>query len=124
VTAGVAGVADTNPTEAMATACFHCGEPAAGDAPHVRVRGRDVVVCCHGCAAAANWINDAGLDDYYRLRVASGNRVMEADADFTARARDDIQRVPAVDTTRGRENALLVQCQRSPARPVPPFAGR
>ncbi|MDQ2701244.1 MAG: cadmium-translocating P-type ATPase [Pseudomonadota bacterium] len=47
--------------------CFHCGEPLpeglAGD------------FCCSGCEAAAQWIRDARLDDYYRLRSEPASRV-------------------------------------------------
>lgn len=28
--------------------------------------------CCHGCLSAAQWIQSAGLDDFYRLRELSG----------------------------------------------------
>jgi hypothetical protein len=49
------------PFEACANnaACFHCGEAIPAD---VRIRacvsGHERAVCCHGCAAAAQWIGD------------------------------------------------------------------
>ncbi len=76
--------------------CFHCGLPVpAGFDLEVTVGGRQHPVCCHGCQAAVAFIQDAGLDDFYRLRAApTGTRPGEgvaadpsafADADVAAR---------------------------------------
>ena len=62
-----------------ADACFHCGEPLPASPARVRVDGGDARFCCDGCAAAAQWIRDARLDDYYRLRSAAGRRVAADD---------------------------------------------
>lgn len=53
----------------MAESCFHCGEPIpTGTRLSVRVEGSEQPVCCIGCQHAAQWIVDARLSDYYRLR--------------------------------------------------------
>jgi Cu2+-exporting ATPase len=65
------------PFEACANnaACFHCGEAIPAD---LRIRacvsGHERAVCCHGCAAAAQWIDHLGLGDYYRLRSEPAQR--------------------------------------------------
>jgi len=45
--------------------CAHCALPV------VAGRGR---FCCPGCEAVFRFINDAGLDDYYRLRASNPPR--------------------------------------------------
>ena len=94
-------------------ACFHCGEPIAtgidlvahvGDAPRA--------VCCHGCAAAAEWIAGLGLADYYRLRSAPAARP-DDEAQFDAWDRPALQRMhvrehAARDGARRAEIVFLV----------------
>ncbi len=59
--------------------CWHCGEPLpASDVPHARVAGTSHPVCCQGCRAAAEWIDQLGLADYYRLRSAPAQRAPDA----------------------------------------------
>ncbi len=49
--------------------CFHCGAPVPeGLDLSVTMNGSQRPVCCAGCEAAASWIAEAGLSDYYRLR--------------------------------------------------------
>ncbi|HWK52929.1 MAG TPA: heavy metal translocating P-type ATPase metal-binding domain-containing protein, partial [Hyphomicrobiales bacterium] len=48
--------------------CWHCGEPLPAAPPLARIDGVEHAVCCHGCRAAAEWIDQLGLRDYYRLR--------------------------------------------------------
>lgn len=65
----------------MNTACWHCGEALpAGDVPHAMVAGVSHAVCCQGCRAAAEWIDQLGLADYYRLRSAPAQRLSSDDA--------------------------------------------
>jgi Cu2+-exporting ATPase len=60
-------------------ACFHCSEPVPpGVVIHARVAGREEPVCCHGCKAVAEFINGAGLTDYYEYRDAAAARADEA----------------------------------------------
>lgn len=59
----------------MSASCWHCGEPLpAGDALLARVAGKQRAVCCQGCRAAAEWIDQLGLADYYRLRSVPAER--------------------------------------------------
>lgn len=62
------------------SACWHCGEalPQA-DAPLARVGKQTHAVCCQGCKAAAEWIDQLGLADYYRLRSEPATRAPDAD---------------------------------------------
>ncbi|HET9032063.1 MAG TPA: heavy metal translocating P-type ATPase, partial [Dokdonella sp.] len=55
---------------AVADICWHCGErlPSAG-VVYAEVAGRKRAMCCQGCQAAATWIEQLGLGDYYRLRT-------------------------------------------------------
>jgi len=75
LTSSVVAPAGSAPAAAD-TRCFHCGEalPGAG-APHARIDGRVRAFCCTGCAAAARWIDEAALGDYYRLREREAGRV-------------------------------------------------
>lgn len=51
--------------------CWHCGQPAPPDTPwHAAIGDARRPMCCPGCAAAAQAIADAGLDDYYGSRTA------------------------------------------------------
>jgi Cu2+-exporting ATPase len=51
-------------------ACWHCGQPAPHDSPwRASIDGAERSMCCPGCAAAAQAIADAGLEDYYDSRT-------------------------------------------------------
>ncbi|MEO6270726.1 MAG: heavy metal translocating P-type ATPase metal-binding domain-containing protein, partial [Lautropia sp.] len=55
---------------ALAEACWHCGEPMLPEGGSVAlVAGMERPMCCNGCRAAALWIEQLGLGDYYRLRA-------------------------------------------------------
>ena len=56
--------------------CHHCGEAITGHACTVELDGQPRSFCCQGCAAASEWIAQADLDGYYRLRSAAGGRVV------------------------------------------------
>jgi Cu2+-exporting ATPase len=89
--------------------CFHCGEALTDSPLEIRVGAWMRPVCCAGCAAAANWINDSGLDDYYRLRTADGNRVDREPVDFSAWDRDEIQREHVLASAIGNEITVAVE---------------
>ncbi|WP_215782500.1 heavy metal translocating P-type ATPase [Paludibacterium sp. B53371] len=57
----------------MTEQCFHCGLPVPPDS-HFRIHQgkQERPACCAGCQAVAQTIIDAGLDEYYRHREASG----------------------------------------------------
>ncbi|MCD9033546.1 cadmium-translocating P-type ATPase [Luteimonas sp. Y-2-2-4F] len=67
--------------------CFHCGEAIAG-APVIAADG--AAFCCAGCEAAAAWIRDARLDDYYRLRSALPAPVGTDTVDLSVWDRDEV----------------------------------
>ncbi|HJS89465.1 MAG TPA: heavy metal translocating P-type ATPase [Steroidobacteraceae bacterium] len=67
--------------------CFHCSEPLAGRSlTWARVRGEEVPVCCPGCRAAAELIDQLGLADYYRFRTAPGTRPADNSDEWAAYA--------------------------------------
>ncbi|MFT3791530.1 MAG: heavy metal translocating P-type ATPase [Rudaea sp.] len=90
--------------------CWHCGEPLPVDAaPRAAIGGTERIFCCHGCRAAAEWIEHLGLADYYRLRSAPAQKPA-ADAVDAAWAREDIARHVVRELGAGeRETILLVE---------------
>jgi Cu2+-exporting ATPase len=95
--------------------CFHCGE----DLPRTPVRAsmQDGMqqFCCAGCAAAAQWIHDARLDDYYLLRSAGGTRVAPDPADLAIWDREDVVAPHVRNVPQGREIVLLTDGMRCAA---------
>ncbi len=104
-------------TAAVDAACFHCGEALpAHPAPTVAIDGAQRAVCCLGCGAAAQWIRDAGLGDYYRLRSASDGARVDPDAgDFLTWDRADVQSGHVVATPQGSEITVVVEGMRCAA---------
>jgi len=98
-----------DPVSTAATCCYHCGEALPPAFLCVTLDGAERAMCCSGCAGAAAWIRDAGLDDYYRLRQRDGSRVAAETADFSAWDRDDIQAQHTRDIGAGREVTVLVE---------------
>lgn len=99
----------------MAGVCHHCGEPLPQSPVRADVEGTTRDFCCEGCAAAARWILDAHLDDYYRLRSAPGGRV---DADAPALAvwdREELLSSHAREVEGGREITVLTDGMRCAA---------
>jgi Cu2+-exporting ATPase len=76
------------------TQCFHCGEPVpAGLQLSVQIAGEARPMCCEGCKAAAEFIRDAGLADYYRFRDSPAPRPEPAaDDTWTTYDRPEVQR--------------------------------
>lgn len=91
------------------TACFHCGEALPALPVRVDLDGAPRSLCCEGCAAAASWIRDAGLGDYYRLRQVQGPRIAAEPQDFAAWDRDDVQAGHAIAVEGGREITVVVE---------------
>jgi Cu2+-exporting ATPase len=57
------------------TSCWHCAETIpAGIVIQARVAGQERAMCCQGCRAAAEWIEQLGLTDYYRLRTSPAQK--------------------------------------------------
>jgi Cu2+-exporting ATPase len=99
----------------VALRCFHCGEALPNDAPWVEIDGAGVPVCCQGCAAAAAWIRDAGLGDYYRLRQHDAPRVAAQADDYAAWDHPEVQAEHARAVPGGRELTLLSRDMRCAA---------
>jgi Cu2+-exporting ATPase len=59
--------------------CYHCGLPVpAGSHFNATIEGAQRAMCCAGCQAVAQAIDDNGLADYYRHRDALPERPREA----------------------------------------------
>ena len=94
-----------------APGCFHCGEALPEPPARLVLDGEPREFCCSGCAAAAQWIRDARLDDYYRLRSQPASRVGTDNPDLAAWDREELLAGHARDVmlggTRGREITVL-----------------
>jgi hypothetical protein len=63
--------------------CYHCGETVSAQALiHATLDGAERAFCCSGCRAAAEWLHQGGLGDYYALRSEATGRV-DAALDFS-----------------------------------------
>lgn len=96
---------------ADAASCWHCGEGLPADAPQAVVAGVSHPVCCQGCRAAAEWIDQLGLGDYYRLRSATPPRAPDpAQARRSADAwlRPELARHAVRTLAAGQSEALLL----------------
>ena len=101
---------------ATSEACFHCGDALPPSPPCARIDGQARRFCCDGCAAAAQWIRDANLDDYYRLRTAPGGRAStDLEAQLAAFDRDDVQAAHVRDVDGSREITVLTDGMRCAA---------
>ena len=68
-------------------------------------------MCCHGCRAAAEWIEQLGLTDYYSLRTAPATKPDPADAvdrnGCLAWQRDELAQHVIRDLGEGRRETML-----------------
>jgi Cu2+-exporting ATPase len=92
---------------ASASGCWHCGEPLPPDALLAQVAGTPRAVCCNGCRAAAEWIDQLGLSDYYRLRSAPAERPEES-ASAQAWARPELARHAVRTLEDGRSEVCVL----------------
>ena len=95
--------------------CAHCGQAVPPDAPLALVGGVSTLVCCIGCAAAARWIGEAGLDDYYRLRDKCAPRPDATAPDFRAWTHPEIVAQHVVAVEGGLELTVLTDGMRCAA---------
>ncbi len=80
----------------MNKSCWHCGDALPADPPQAVVAGVAHAVCCPGCRAAAEWIDQLGLADYYRLRSAPAARPeVDAHPAQTPHQMQQAQQVPS-----------------------------
>ena len=95
-------------------ACYHCGEALLPAPVLLEIEGGPQGFCCHGCAAAAQWIRQSDLGDYYRLRSVAATRVGDA-PDLDGWDRDDLLREHAFPVEGGLEITLLTDGMRCAA---------
>jgi Cu2+-exporting ATPase len=90
--------------------CWHCGEPLPAAVIHARIAGESRALCCHGCRAAAEWIEQLGLCDYYRLRTQPATKPdVTATADrCRAWRREEVARGVVRDLGDGRRETMLL----------------
>ena len=96
-------------------ACFHCGDALPAVPARLHLDNIERSFCCDGCAAAAQWIRDARLDDYYRLRSEPAARVAGDDVDLALWDREDVIAEHARAFPGGREVTLLTDGMRCAA---------
>ncbi|QOD90814.1 cadmium-translocating P-type ATPase [Lysobacter sp. CW239] len=95
--------------------CHHCGEALPATPARVELDGAVRAFCCDGCAAAAQWIREADLGDYYRLRSEHAGRVDPEPVDLAVWDRDELLAEHAHDIDGGREITLLTDGMRCAA---------
>lgn len=98
------------------TGCFHCSQPLPTVPATAAIDGTAQRFCCDGCAAAAQWIRDANLGDYYRLRTEPGGRAaLDLEAQLAAFDRDDVQAGHVREVDGGNEITVLTDGMRCAA---------
>ncbi|MFT3898372.1 MAG: heavy metal translocating P-type ATPase [Thermomonas sp.] len=102
-------------TSARDDVCFHCGEALPASPAQAAFAGESRSFCCDGCAAAAQWIDDADLDAYYRLRERPGMRIDADDAALALWDREEVLAAHARAAEGGREIVLLTDGMRCAA---------
>ena len=112
---GAVAVAPRQREEAVPAACFHCAEALPPAPARLSIDGAEQFFCCAGCAAAAQWIRDARLDDYYALRTAPAARVFDEDADLAVWDSEDVLAEHARPIAGGLELTLLTDGMRCAA---------
>ncbi len=95
--------------------CFHCGESLPPAPAMAEVDGAERAFCCSGCSAAARWIVDASLQDYYRLRQNDAAKIDPDDTDYRAWDRDDVLAGHTRVVDDGREITILTDGMRCAA---------
>jgi P-type Cu2+ transporter len=95
--------------------CYHCGEPLGHSPVSQLVENASRNFCCTGCAAAAQWIHSASLDDYYTLRSQPAGRAALEQSDLAAWDRPDVMAAHQRAVPGGCEVVLLTDGMRCAA---------
>ena len=89
--------------------CRHCGEPMPlGVHLTANIGGVEQPVCCTGCRAAAAWIAELGLSDYYQLRSQNAERPSPVVVDHSAWQREELARHVVRDLEPRRSEVCLL----------------
>jgi len=99
----------------VTAACHHCGEPLPRTPAHAELDGERRAFCCSGCAAAAQWIAQNRLQDYYRLRSEPAMRVGEDLPEMALWDREDLLAGHTRQVEGGREITVLTDGMRCAA---------
>jgi P-type Cu2+ transporter len=94
--------------------CRHCAEALPALPVTLSQDGGLRHYCCQGCAAAAQWVADARLDDYYRLRTSPAGRP-DPSRDYRAWDRIDVQQGHVRTVPGGCEITLVTDGMRCAA---------
>src|SRR5690606_26823592 len=92
-----------------------CGEALPTPPVALALEGGERRFCCEGCAAAAQWIRDAELGDYYRLREQPGRRIEADDHALAHWDREDVLAGHARTIEGGREIVVVADGMRCAA---------
>lgn len=111
----LASMSSPAPPDGSRSVCYHCGEPLLSQPLIDTVADASQPFCCTGCAAAARWIGDASLGDYYRLRQSNAARVGTETIDYASWDREDLLAEHSVAVAGGREITLLTDGMRCAA---------
>ena len=95
--------------------CYHCGEPLPVTPVRIAIDDTQREFCCAGCSAAAQWIHDADLGDYYTLRSRRSARVDPSDLDLGIWDREELLAEYAHDLPEGREITIVIDGMRCAA---------
>jgi Cu2+-exporting ATPase len=115
-TSGIIGsMSSAAPPAGSRSVCFHCGEPLPSQPVIDTVADAAQPFCCTGCAAAARWIGEASLGDYYRLRQSDAARVGTETIDYANWDREDLLAEHSIAVDGGREITLLTDGMRCAA---------
>ncbi|HMA11457.1 MAG TPA: heavy metal translocating P-type ATPase metal-binding domain-containing protein, partial [Steroidobacteraceae bacterium] len=95
--------------------CYHCGETLGAAPVRQSVDDAPRDFCCTGCAAAAEWIHSASLDDYYTLRSQPAGRAGGGESDLSAWDRPDVMSAYQRAVPGGCEVVLLTDGMRCAA---------
>jgi len=90
-------------------ACWHCGEALpTGEQFSATVSGQSHPVCCIGCRAAAEWIDQLGLADYYRLRSEPALRPAASPNDAASWQHAELDRHLVRELDGGKQEAIML----------------
>ncbi|RYZ72674.1 MAG: cadmium-translocating P-type ATPase [Lysobacteraceae bacterium] len=104
-----------DPRLAAGEGCYHCGDTLPALPAQRVIDATTRRFCCDGCAAAAQWIGQAELDDYYRLRSEHASRVGTEPVDLSVWDRDEVLSEHAHPVEGGLEITLLTDGMRCAA---------